>query len=148
VLIAESIVALAELKDEGKIRHIGVSNVTEDQFREAERVTAIVSVQNRYNVVDRSSEPVLDLCDQEMLVFIPWAPIEHIGTIPALTAAARHRGVTERQVALAWLLTRSLQVLPIPGSGDPEHVEQNIAAVSIELSAEEIMAITRAVLSR
>ena len=74
VPIAESVGALAELKDEGKIRHIGVSNVTEEQLREAERVTAVVSVQNRYNVVDRSSEPMLDLCDQEMLVFFPWAP--------------------------------------------------------------------------
>ena len=148
VPIAESIGALAELKDEGKIRHIGVSNVTEQQFREAERVRAIVSVQNRYNVVDRSSEPMLDLCDLEMLVFIPWAPIEETGTIPALMAAARRRGVTERQVALAWLLTRSPQVLPIPGSGDPEHVEQNVAAASIELTDEEIRAITLAALSR
>ena len=142
VPIAESIGALAELKGEGKIRHVGVSNVTEDQFREAERVTAIVSVQNRYNVVDRSSEPMLGLCDLEMVVFIPWAPIEETGTIPALMAAARRRGVTERQVALAWLLTRSPQVLPIPGSGNPEHVEQNVAAAAIELTAEEIGAIT------
>jgi pyridoxine 4-dehydrogenase len=145
VPIAESIGALAELKDEGKIRHIGVSNVTEDQFREAERVTAVVSVQNRYNVVDRSSELILDLCHQEMLVFIPWAPIEETGAIPALLNAARRRGVTERQVALAWLLTRSPQVLPIPGSGSPEHVEQNIAAASIELTPEEIRAINEAV---
>ena len=108
----------------------------------ATRLTPVVSVQNRYNVVDRSSEPMLDLCDLEMLVFIPWAPIEETGTIPALMAAARRRGVTERQVALAWLLTRSPQVLPIPGSGDPEHVEQNVAAASIELTAEEIRAIT------
>ena len=84
VPIAESIGALAELKDEGKIRHVGVSNFTEDQFREAERVTAIVSVQNRYNVVDRSSEPMLYVCDLEMVVFIPWAPIEETGAIPAL----------------------------------------------------------------
>jgi len=77
VPIAESIGALAELKDEGKIRHIGVSNVTE-----AERVIAIVSVQNRYNVADRSSEPMLDLCDQEMVVFIPWAPIEETEPSP------------------------------------------------------------------
>ena len=145
VPIAESIGALAELKDEGKIRHIGVSNVTEQQFREAEQVTAIVSVQNRYNVADRSSEPILDLCDQEMLAFLPWAPIEHAETIPALVTAARRRGAAERQVALAWLLTRSPQVLPIPGSGDPEHVEQNIASASIELTTEEIRAITRAV---
>ena len=145
VPIAESIGALAELKDEGKIRHIGLSNVTEDQFREAEQVTAVVSVQNRYNVVDRSSEPMLDLCDLEMLVFIPWAPIEETGAIPALLNAARRRGVTERQVALAWLLTRSPQVLPIPGSGSPEHVEENIAAASIELTPEEIRAINKAV---
>ena len=144
----ESIGALAELKDEGKIRHIGVSNVTEDQLREAERVTAVVSVQNRYNVADRSSEPMLVLCDLEMVVFIPWAPIEETGTIPALMVAARRRGVTERQVALAWLLSRSPQVLPIPGSGDPDHVEQNVAAASIELTDEEIRAITLATVSR
>jgi len=147
VPVAESIGALAELKDEGKIRHIGVSNVTEDQFREAARVIAIVSVQNRYNVADRSSEPMLDLCDQEMMVFIPWAPIEETGRIPAVLVAARRHGVTERQVALAWLLTRSPQVLPIPGSGSPEHVEQNVAAASLELTPEEIRAINRAVLS-
>jgi aryl-alcohol dehydrogenase-like predicted oxidoreductase len=147
VPIAESIGALANLKDEGKIRHIGVSNVTEDQLREAERVTAVVSVQNRYNVVDRSSEPILDLCDQKMLVFLPWAPIEGIGAIPAVLAAARRHQVSERQVALAWLLTRSPQVLPIPGSGNPDHVEQNLAAASIELTAAEIRAITLAVSS-
>jgi pyridoxine 4-dehydrogenase len=145
VPIAESIGALAELKDEGKIRHVGVSNFSEDQLREAERVTAVVSVQNRYNVADRSSEPMLDLCDQEMLVFLPWAPIEGIGAIPAVLAAARRHRVSERQVALAWLLTRSPQVLPIPGSGDPDHVEQNVAAASIDLGPEEIRAITRAV---
>jgi pyridoxine 4-dehydrogenase len=148
VPIAESIGALAELKDEGKIRHIGVSNVTEDQFGEAERVTAIVSVQNRYNAVDRSSEPMLDVCDQRMLVFIPWAPIEEASAIPAVIAAARRHKATERQVALAWLLTRSPQVLPIPGSSNPEHVEENVAAASIELTDKEIRAITLAALSR
>jgi aryl-alcohol dehydrogenase-like predicted oxidoreductase len=79
-----------------------------------------------------------------MLVFLPWAPIEDTGAIPVLAAARRHR-VSERQVALAWLLTRSPQVLPIPGSGDPDHVEQNVAAASIDLGPEEIRAITRAV---
>ena len=93
VPIAESIGALAELKDEGKIRHIGVSNFSEDQLREAELVTAVVSVQNRYNVADRSSEPMLDLCEQEMLVFLPWAPIEETGTSPAILSAARRHGV-------------------------------------------------------
>jgi len=81
-------------------------------------------------------------------VFIPWAPIEETGTIPALMAAARRRGVSERQVALAWLLTRSPQVLPIPGSSNPDHVTENVAAAEIELTAEEIRAITLAVLSR
>jgi aryl-alcohol dehydrogenase-like predicted oxidoreductase len=145
VPVAESIGALAELKDEGKIRHIGVSNVTEDQLREAEQVSAVVSVQNRYNVVDRTSEPILDLCDQEMLVFLPWAPIEDGGDCTAVVAAARRHHVSERQVALAWLLTRSPQVLPIPGSGDPDHVEQNVAAAELELTPEEIRAISLAV---
>jgi pyridoxine 4-dehydrogenase len=81
-----------------------------------------------------------------MVVFIPWAPIEEAGRIPAVLAAARRHGVTERQVALAWLLTRSPQVLPIPGSGSAEHVEQNVAAASLELTPEEIRAITKSAL--
>jgi aryl-alcohol dehydrogenase-like predicted oxidoreductase len=144
VPIAESIGALAELKDEGKIRHIGVSNFSEDQLREGMRVAPVVSVQNRYNVVDRSSEAMVDLCEQEMLVFLPWAPIEETGTSPAILSAARRHGVSERQVALAWLLARSPQMLPIPGSSSPEHVEQNIAAASIDLGPDEIKAITSA----
>ena len=144
VPIAESIGALAELKDEGKIRHIGVSNFSEEQLREAERVTPVVSVQNRYNVADRSSEQMVDICGQEMLVFLPWAPIvESDARIPVLTAARRH-GVSPRQIALAWLLARSPQMLPIPGSGSPEHVEDNIRAASLELEPDEINAITNA----
>ena len=98
--------------------------------------------------VDRSSEPMLDLCDREMLVFLPWAPIEDTRSIPGVLAAARRHRVNERQVALAWLLTRSPQVLPIPGSSNPDHVKENVAAAEIELTAEEIRAITLAVLSR
>ena len=144
VPIAESIGALAELKDEGKIRHIGVSNFSEEQLREAERVTPVVSVQNRYNVADRSSEQMVDICGQEMLVFLPWAPIvESDARIPVLTAARRH-GVSPRQIALAWLLARSPQMLPIPGSGSPEHVEDNIRAASLDLEPDEINAITNA----
>jgi pyridoxine 4-dehydrogenase len=145
VPVAESIGVLAGLKDEGKIRHIGVSNFSEEQLREAERIVPVVSVQNRYNVTDRSSEELVDLCEQEALVFLPWAPL--VGTddiIPIQTAARRH-GVTPRQVAIAWLLSRSPQILPIPGSGSPEHVEQNILAASIELDAEEANAIMNAV---
>jgi pyridoxine 4-dehydrogenase len=144
VPVAESIGALAELKAEGKIRHIGVSNFNEEQLREAEAVTPVVSVQNRYNVTDRSSESMVDLCDQESLVFIPWAPISESASVPLRTAAERH-GVSPREIAIAWLLARSPHILPIPGSGSAEHIEQNIAAASIELDAEESNAITDAV---
>jgi pyridoxine 4-dehydrogenase len=145
VPLAESIGALAELKDQGKIRHIGVSNVSEAQLREAQRLTPVVSVQNRYNVGDRTSEQMVDLCDQEDLVFLPWAPIQDAHKItPILTAARRHR-VSPRQIALAWLIARSRQILPIPGSGSPEHVTENIAATSIELTSEEATAILNAV---
>ena len=134
VPIADSVGALAELKAEGKIRHIGVSNVSEEQLRAAERVTPVVSVQNRYNVRDRSSESMVDLCEQEMLVFLPWAPIQDADRARAVSEAASRHGVSTRQVVLAWLLGRSPQLLPIPGSGSAEHVEANIAAASIELS--------------
>jgi pyridoxine 4-dehydrogenase len=141
VPVDESIGALAALKDEGKIRHIGVSNFNEDQLRVAEGVTPIVSVQNRYNVVDRSSEPMVDLCEQEDLAFLPWAPIQDPGpVVPVLTAAKAHNA-NVRQIVLAWLLARSSQMLPIPGSGSPEHVEENIAAASIELEPTEFTAI-------
>ena len=138
---AESVGALTELKNEGKIRHIGVSNVTEGQLREAQRLTPVVSVQNRYNLADRSSEAIVDLCDQEAIVFLPWAPVQDADRLPPVLTAARHHGVSIHQIALAWLLTRSAQILPIPGSGSPEHVAENIAATSIQLSAAEATAI-------
>jgi aryl-alcohol dehydrogenase-like predicted oxidoreductase len=141
---AESVGALAELKDQGKIRHIGVSNVSEEQLREAMRITPVVSVQNRYNLADRASDPIIDLCDDEMLVFLPWAPIQDSARMVPVLAAARNHGVTPRQIAVAWLLARSPQVLPIPGSGSPEHVAENIAAASIELTGSEQAAITSA----
>jgi len=144
VPVAESIGALAKLKEEGKIRHIGVSNFDEAQLRAAQQVTPVVSVQNRYNIGDRASDTVLDLCEQEALVFIPWAPIIDADVIPVRTAAERH-GATPRQIALAWLLARSPAMLPIPGTGSPEHVMDNIQATSIELTAEEINAISYAV---
>jgi pyridoxine 4-dehydrogenase len=144
VPVAESIGTLAELKGEGKIRHIGVSNFSEEQLREAERITPVVSVQNRYNATDRSSEAMVDLCEQETLVFLPWAPIIEADVSQPILDAARRHGVSPRQVALAWLLARSPQILPIPGSGSPEHVEQNVAAASLDLSPEEVRAITGA----
>jgi pyridoxine 4-dehydrogenase len=142
VPLAESVGALAELKDEGKIRHVGISNVTEDQFREAKRIVPIVSIQNRFNVTDQQSAPLIDLCEQEDMVFLPWAPIQ-AGRRAAVAAAAERRGLTERQIALAWLLAISPAILPIPGTGSPEHAEQNVAAAAIELSRDEIEAISK-----
>jgi pyridoxine 4-dehydrogenase len=144
VPLAESVGALVELKDQGKIRHIGVSNVSEARLREVQRLTPVVSVQNRYNLADRSSDAVVDVCDQETLVFLPWAPIQDADRMPAVLAAARNHGVSPRQIALCWLLARSPQILPIPGSGSPEHVAENVAAASIELTSAETAAISDA----
>ncbi len=145
VPLADSIGTLAEMKDEGKIRHIGVSNFSAEQVQEAQQIVPVVSVQNRYNVNDRSSEPVLDLCSQEALAFLPWAPIQETDRIVPVLSAAKRLGVSERQIALAWLLARSPQILPIPGSGSPEHVADNIAAASLELTPEEFNSITDAI---
>jgi len=141
VPIADSIGTLVELRDEGKIRHIGVSNVTERQLREMQRLTLVVSVQNRYNLGDRSSEEMVDLCDSESIVFLPWAPIQDVDGLPPVLNAARRLGVHPRQIALAWLLGRSSQILPIPGSGSPEHVAENVAAAALELTPDESNAI-------
>jgi len=141
VPLAESIGAIAELKNEGKIRHIGVSNVSEEQLREAQQIVPIVSVQNRFNVTDRQSQPLIDLCEQDDLVFLPWAPIQQTERRVAVAAAAENHGVTDRQIVLAWLLASSPAMMPIPGTGSPEHAEENVAAVGIELSPEEMRAI-------
>ena len=135
VPFAESIGTLVELKDEGKIRHIGVSNVTEGEIRQASKLTPVVSIQNRFNVSDRSSETIVDLCEEEQFVFLPWAPISQSDDNSAVSDAAKAHGVSERQVVLAWMLARSPQILPIPGTGSVEHLESNVAAASIELSA-------------
>ena len=141
VPLEESLGMLVQLKNEGKIRHIGVSNVSEEQLRTAQKVTPVVSVQNRYNVTDRGSDAVLDVCELEEIVFLPWAPIQQTDN-PAVAEAARRHGVSERQIVLAWLLARSSHVLPIPGTGSPGHAEENIAAASIELDDAEYHAIT------
>jgi pyridoxine 4-dehydrogenase len=142
VPVADSIGALAELKAEGKIRHIGVSNVSEEQLREAQRVAPIVSVQNRYNAGDRSSETMVDLCEQEQILFLPWAPIKDADGNQAVGDAAARHGASSRQVVLAWLLARSSQILPIPGSGSAGHVQANIEAAGLQLSPDELAAIT------
>ena len=144
VPLAESVGTLVQLKDEGKIQHLGLSNVSEAQLRTAQQLTPIVSVQNRYNVADRQSESMVDLCEQEVIAFLPWAPIQQADSNPAVLQAARRHGAAPRQIVLAWLLARSPQILPIPGTGSPGHVETNVAAASIELSPDEVTAITRA----
>ena len=143
VPLAESLGALAALKDQGKIRHIGISNVSEAQLRTAQQVTPVVSVQNRYNAADRKSGSMVDLGELEQLAFLPWAPIQQADGNPAVAQAAKRHDASPRQIVLAWLLARSPQMLPIPGSGSPEHVQANVAAASIELSADEVAAITR-----
>jgi pyridoxine 4-dehydrogenase len=143
VPLAESVGALAELKNEGKIRHVGLSNVTEEHVREASRIVPIVSIQNRYNVHDRNSQPLIDLCEQEDMVFLPWAPIQQTDRRAAVAVAAEKRGVSERQLVLAWLLASSPTIVPIPGTGSPEHAAENIAAVSIDLSGDELEAINK-----
>jgi aryl-alcohol dehydrogenase-like predicted oxidoreductase len=142
VPFAESVGTLAALKDEGKIRHIGLSNVNEAQLREAQAITPVVSVQNRYNVGDRASQAVADICAQEQIVFIPWAPIQNTDRNVGARAAADVHGVSINQVVLAWLLAQSSEVLPIPGSGSAGHVEDNVAAAALQLSAAELEAIT------
>ncbi|WP_433058836.1 aldo/keto reductase [Dactylosporangium sp. CS-033363] len=143
VPIEESLGAISELKAEGKIRHVGVSNFTEDQLRVAQRITPIVSIQNRYNVDDRGSESLVDLCEQESIVFLPWAPIQNLDGNATIEAVAKKYDSTPRQIVLAWLLARSSAILPIPGTGSVGHLEDNIAAAAIKLTPQEVSDITQ-----
>jgi pyridoxine 4-dehydrogenase len=142
VPISESIGLLVQLKEEGKIRHIGVSNMTEPELRVAQQLTPVVSIQNRFNVSDRSSESLVDLGVQEQITFIPYAPILDFEGRTAVRDAAKQHGATERQIILAWMLSLSPNVLPIPGTGTVKHLESNIGAAAIKLTAEEVAAIT------
>jgi pyridoxine 4-dehydrogenase len=143
----DSVGALKELQDEGKIRHVGISNVTLDEFAQAREIVEVVTVQNRYNVEDRASEDVLDACEREGIGFIPWFPLatgrlaERGGPLDRI---AGEHDATPAQVALAWLLARSPVMLPIPGTSSVKHFEENVAATHIALSAEEVAEIGRA----
>jgi aryl-alcohol dehydrogenase-like predicted oxidoreductase len=146
VPFAESMGALAELQRAGKIRHLGVSNVTVAQLEEARRIAPIVSVQNEYNIEKRESESVLAACEKAALAFIPWYPL---GAGRALRSAkvkrvAAARGATPAQVAIAWLLARSPVMLPIPGTRSIAHLEDNAAAARLALSTEDLAALDRA----
>jgi pyridoxine 4-dehydrogenase len=140
VPLTESLGALVELQSQGKIRHIGVSNVTLAELRVAQTVADVVSVQNRYNLADRESEDVLEACTAEGIGFIPWFPVA-TGQLARpggpLDQAARTHGATPAQLALAWLLHHSPVALPIPGTSSVAHLEENTAAATIELTPEE-----------
>ncbi len=146
VPIEESVGALAELQREGKVRHIGLSEVSVEQLERARKVAPIATVQNRYNVADREHEAVLDHCEINGIGFIPWYPLGS-GSLCAtggpLDAIARRVGVTASQIALAWLLARSRVVLPIPGTSTVMHLEQNMAAARVNLTAEDISELDR-----
>ena len=140
----DSVGALKELQDEGKIRHIGVSNVSVEELEEARGIVDVVTVQNRYNLEDRDSEDVLEACEKLGIGFIPWYPLatgrlaERGGAIDRI---ARDRDATPGQIALAWLLARSPVMLPIPGTSSVEHLEENVEAATIDLSEGEVVAI-------
>lgn len=143
VPFADSVGTLAELQRQGKIRHIGVSNVDVRQFEQARRICRIVSVQNEYNIEDRSSEGVLKACEKAGIAFLPWYPL---GAGSALRSSrvkkiAVRLGATPAQVAIAWLLAKSPVMLPIPGTSSIPHLEENAAAARVQLSAQDMAAL-------
>ena len=138
VSLEESVGTLAELQRKGKIRLVGLSNVTREHIERARKIVPIVSVQNRYSFADREWDYVVDYCEQNGIAFIPWFPLgagRVAGEILDRVAKAHHS--TPKQVALAWLLQRSPIMLPIPGTSSVEHLEENIGAASVKLTAEE-----------
>ena len=150
----DSLGELARLRQEGKVRHIGVSNFNADEIARARRIVPIVSVQNRYNFTDRRSEDVLGVCTRESLAFIPWAPLASGSTTKlqpggdndrergrALDQVAAAHGASVMQVAIAWLLAKSPAILPIPGTGSVAHLEENIAAARLQLTAADLAAL-------
>lgn len=144
VPLEDSIGALIELKDQGKIRHIGLSNVSVEQLNQAERLTPIVSVQNRYNVFDRESEPMLEQCSLEELAFIPWRPVGggDLGERVVEEIARRYKA-TPTQLGLAWLLSHSPVMLPIAGTSKVAHLEENLAAAALELAPADLAALDK-----
>jgi pyridoxine 4-dehydrogenase len=137
----ESLGALADLQKQGKIRYLGLSEVSLPEIEQARKIAEIVSVQNLFNLANRQSQAVLDYCEKERLGFIPWFPIaagELAKPGGKLDAIARTKGTTPGQIAIAWLLHRSSVMLPIPGTSSVEHLEENIAAAAIQLSQQEM----------
>jgi pyridoxine 4-dehydrogenase len=139
----ESVGTMKELRDEGKVRLVGVSNVSVEQLESARSIVPVVSVQNRFNVEDVASQDVLARCEEMGLGFLPWRPISGgAGGGGSLEQIAERHGATPAQIAIAWLLARSQVMLPIPGTSSVEHLEENVAAAGIELSDEEMAALS------
>jgi pyridoxine 4-dehydrogenase len=129
-----SIETLAKLREQGKIRHVGLSNVTREHIERARRIVPIVSVQNRYSFADRESDFVVDYCEQNDIAFLPWAPLGQAKEAHSVVKeVANDLGATPLQVALAWLLKRSRVILPIPGTSSVKHLEENVAAAALNL---------------
>jgi pyridoxine 4-dehydrogenase len=143
VPFAESLGALADMQREGKIRHIGISNVSVKQLTAARKIVPVVSVQNEYNYGERGSDDVVTACDQLGVAFIPWYPLASGGAARAakLKRIGERQGATPTQVALAWLLARSSLALPIPGTSSVAHLEENVAAAALKLSPEDLKAL-------
>lgn len=140
----DSVGTLARLKEEGKIRCVALSNVTQEHIERARRMVPIVSVQNRYSFADREWDYVVDYCERNNIAFIPWFPLgagRVVGDV--LQRVARARNVAPMQVALAWLLKRSQILLPIPGTSSTQHLEENVGAASLQLSDEDFQALSR-----
>src|SRR5215212_3863336 len=138
---------MKEMQDEGLIRHLGLSEVSVEEVRAAQEVFEVATVQNLYNLTNRGAEDVLDYCEEQGIGFIPWFPLA-AGKLArpggAVAETARAHDATPGQIALAWLLHRSPVMLPIPGTGSVAHLEENVAAAGIELTAEEVEAIAAA----
>ncbi|NRQ49242.1 aldo/keto reductase [Aeromicrobium stalagmiti] len=148
VPVADQVGAFKELQEQGKVRHIGLSEVTVDQLKEAQKTAEIVSVQNLFNLGDRSAEALLDHATAEGIGFIPWFPLATGGLVKdggPLAELAKQHDATPSQLALAWLLKRSPVMLPIPGTSSVAHLEDNIGAADIELTDDELEALTNAV---
>ena len=148
VRLEDQVGELAKLRDEGKVRHIGLSEVSVQQLLDAQAVTPIATVQNLFNLANRDAEELLDHCEKNDIGFIPWFPLatgELSREDGPLAAAAKEHDATPSQLALAWLLKRSPVMLPIPGTSSVDHLESNTAAAGIELTDEEYEALTKAV---
>ncbi|MGW4489469.1 aldo/keto reductase [Amycolatopsis sp. NPDC004368] len=147
VPVADQVGELAALQQEGKIRHIGLSEVSVDELVEAQKTATIVSVQNRFNLADRHAEPLLDHVTAEGIAFIPWFPLATgslAGPDSPLSQVSKEHGASPSQLALAWLLKRSPVMLPIPGTSSVAHLEDNVASAEISLTEEEFAALSAA----